>query len=82
MAEGRPAKGSHASKKHKLDTLSSEIFQIDLRIQQFKQQPGQAHHILSLESGGQSHHTEKKIVNTQFQLEDYKKAQCQEELRC
>ena len=52
--------------KRKLDQLSQEIFQIDLRIQQFKQQ-GNLQHIPNLEAAKVK--IQKDIVDTEIHLE-------------
>ena len=71
MAQDR-SEVSKASLKGKSDELSWEIYEIDLKIQQFKQHSGQAHHTPNLKEAKII--KQKEILDLQVKLE-YKKAQ-------
>ena len=75
MAQGGQ---TQADLKRKLDQLSQEIIQIDLRIQWFKQQ-GNLQHIANLEAAKVK--IQKDIVDTKIQLE-LKIAQGKKARRC
>ena len=64
MAEG--GRVSLAQLKHELDSLSQQIFQIDLKIQQFRQQ-NNTQHISNLEAAKKE--IQKQIVQKQIDLE-------------
>ena len=68
MAKGGGVVVSQAKLKKKLDQLSSQIYQINLQIQTFKQQ-GNTQHIPYLEA-----ELQKSVVETQIKFE-LKKAQ-------
>ena len=63
---------SQASLKRELDALLKQIYEIDIKIQQFKSQQQNHHHIPNLEAAKVD--IQRKIVDKQIQLE-LKKAQ-------
>ena len=65
MAQGGGVVESQAELKRKLDQLSSQIHQIDLQIQTFKEQ-GNAQHITNLEAAKLE--IQKSVVDTQIKL--------------